>query len=136
MNITLVIGLPGSGKSYLLSLYEPYRRVIIDDVSINSDDLNLVQPDTKHLVITDISCCDKKVEQKAIEYLTKRFENRKPTIDFIYFENNLEQCWENVKSRNDNRAISYHFLRNLSAKYTPDTTKTVLRVYQPKMLSV
>ena len=98
MRITLIVGMPGSGKTYLA-----YR---LDDNAIVIDDIrsqNELPPPCEHLVITDVNFCDQTIRDKSVAILNERYGN--PHIDFVFFENDAEKCRKNVLYRNDGRNV-------------------------------
>lgn len=103
--ITLIIGLPGSGKTYLASKMTGY---IIDDIKSITQLINTSQD----IVISDVNFCDDKILQKSISMLGKRYPTH--TISCIYFENNPEKCRQNVIYRNDGRNVE-----GTIARFTP-----------------
>lgn len=113
--ITLLIGLPGSGKSFLgrqLSIQGAY---FIDDISIKGlTSLTDVIGKHKHIVVSDaFLCCEK--YRKAAKKLLQEHE-----VEWIFFENNPEKCRRNVIRRNDGRKVD-GLIKQLSLEYViPD----------------
>lgn len=107
----LIVGLPGSGKTYYSQELEG---IIFDDFN----DLSLLTEELqgKVVIIDPNFCCDSALEGAKV-ILNKKYPDCK--IDVVYFENDLKACWENVQRRNDNRKISYSFVKNLSINYFP-----------------
>ncbi len=107
----LIVGLPGSGKTYYSRQLEG---TIFDDIN----DLSLLTKDLQgKITIIDPHFCCADILAKAKDILTKKFPDCK--IDTVYFENDLEACWKNIQRRNDNRKISYSFVKSLSSDYFP-----------------
>lgn len=94
--ITLVIGLPGSGKTYLVNQMTGY---VIDDITGIEQ---LIQTDSD-IVISDVNFCDPRVLNACISMLTARYP--KHSFSFIYFENAPDKCRKNVAYRNDGRNV-------------------------------
>ena len=92
MKATLIIGLPGSGKTYLGN---KLSQNFIDDPKTKP------VPSGDNLVIADPHLCLTKNLEAAITYLESLGYN----VSCIYFENNPKQCIENVLARNDGRQV-------------------------------
>lgn len=134
LDIKLVIGLPGSGKTIFVDGYDPKQFMVIDDISVHSEKLEEVSDRITKLVITDIHCCNPEIEKKAIASLQEKFKQRKLTLEVLYFENNPDKCWTNIQNRNDGRKISKNFLYYLSSIYKP--SGKMLPVYTPHLHSI
>lgn len=107
----LIVGLPGSGKTY-------YSRQLEGTIFDDFKDLSLLTKDLQgKIVIIDPHFCGEDWLLTAKHLLRKRYPDCK--IDVTYFENDLEACWANVQRRNDNRKISYSFVKSLSSDYFP-----------------
>ena len=120
--ITLIIGLPGSGKSTLIGYYKknPFIKYTTyedwNDWTHNSIDRNNFNADIrldelennikggKDILIECTKFCDSKFLHQSELYLTSKFINIK--INRIYFENNLESAIANIKYR-DNKKGGY-----------------------------
>lgn len=94
--ITLVIGLPGSGKTYLVNQMTGY---VIDDIKSIEQ---LTQTDAD-IVIADVNFCDPRILQISVEMLQRRYPTH--VFSFIYFENAPDKCRNNVMYRNDERNV-------------------------------
>ena len=125
MKITLLIGLPGSGKTYL---GKQLKGLFIDDASKNKGLLALTYlsnavlknrpikfvTEKTDLIIADPMFCTQETLQKAKAKLGAMFPGYE--IECIYFENDPEKCLRNVRIRNDGRLV-YGLIRGLSKKY-------------------
>lgn len=102
----LIIGLPGSGKTYLANTkYEPKCYVLIDDPSNNKSSSALMtyhlNDTSRNLVITDPHLCNTKNRNKSVEFIkSKGYE-----VECVFFENDEEKCKKLLKERNDGRVI-------------------------------
>lgn len=133
MKITCVAGLPGSGKSHLLTKmsdpYPPLRAWVVDDVS----DLGQLpsvhhQSTIDHLMISDPHFCITSTRELA-DCLLSNWYLVKPT--WIFFENDALQCKRNVLVRNDGRKV-LGMIDSLSGIYQiPHDAKHILSVYKP-----
>ena len=100
--ITLLVDLPGSGKSTLGNiLAKESESYFLDDISNQSSDINLFFADffqthqnIQHLIISDVYFCYEKILKKAQNTLNNHFPNT--IIDVIYFENSYQKCLNNI----------------------------------------
>ena len=124
--ITLLVGLPGSGKSTLGNiLAKESDSYFLDDISNQTSDINLFFADffqthqnIQHLIISDVYFCYEKTLKKAQDILNNHFPNA--IIDVIYFENSYQKCLNNINYRislGDDRKV-LEFLSNTSKVYT------------------
>ena len=105
IKVVFYVGLPGSGKTTLLSKIK--KGFVIDDFSLNIDKLNAFKASEEEtLYIADPMLCTVTME-KAESSLNKMLLGLMiKETEWIFFENNLENCWYNVENRNDNREIN------------------------------
>jgi KaiC/GvpD/RAD55 family RecA-like ATPase len=110
--ITLIVGLPGSGKTHLALQMkgEDEGVVIVDDISSVSQ----LPEEFNHLIITDVNFIFENTREKAAAYLTERYSL---PIEWIFFENNPEKCVANVRYRNDGRKVEA-FINRFSPHYS------------------
>lgn len=107
--ITLIIGLPASGKSHLLNSMSA-------DVKIDDPKIDVIFPEFKeHMIIADSAFCNDHTLQNAIKLLNSKYENIEMT--FIYFENNPVQCLINAKNRTNK--IVDNYIKHLTKNYNP-----------------
>jgi len=101
-SVLFIVGLPGSGNSTLANqMSKEDGRIIIDDPK---DFKKEVVPFLdKDIIVTDPTLCFEESRNSAAKKL-KEF-NPDLKLDWIYFENDPEQCLLNVKSRNDGRNV-------------------------------
>lgn len=109
VKVTLIAGLPGSGKSHLLTKMESYdsRLRVMDDISINRDFLPSIDRylqyevkvlSTRHLVLSDPLLVSSVYRQSLIKALVSRGMEI-DEIDLILFDNDPEQCLINSMNR-------------------------------------
>jgi len=128
MNVFLIIGLPGSGKTHLANLLaenEESVNIVVDDIT------NLNQLPNKNecdnLLITDVNFCDENIRKKAIKKLNELYDN--PYIWCLYFENDIDKCRKNIRYRNDGRNVE-GTLKRFSKIYTIPNTHKPIRIWQ------
>lgn len=113
MKVICIVGLPGSGKTYLANKIksEDNSFVIFDDISLHhkNDSLSLIDAikNKRNVIIIDVNFCKKYVRDLA-EIKIKSIDD-KAFIEWIYFENNPDKCKINIKYRSevfgDNRNV-------------------------------
>ena len=109
MKITLVIGLPGSGKSRFLKDKEH----VIDDM------IHPKYRDCDELWVADPRMCDDRYLRDIKKHLSEVYENVQ--FECIYFENDLDKCLTNIEHRRllgDERQVE-GLARHLSKTYEP-----------------
>lgn len=126
--ITVLVGLPGSGKSYYIKQNSDSKTIIVDDPK-NANEL----PDklTSDLIIADCHLCREKTRESLNKILQIRYP--KAEINYVFFENNPEQCLKNVKFRNDGRFVE-PTIKNYSKEYSIPENATVLPVFDTSTL--
>jgi predicted kinase len=112
----LIIGLPGSGKTYLAkNSYSEYK--LIDDPSVNNIELEEVLSELEDVVICDPNLCDVTYRNR-IKELLNLFGY---AIKEIYFENEPIKAYNNIKCRQYARdkylesasSFNYHIPSNI-----------------------
>lgn len=125
--ITLLIGLPGSGKSYwlkqLIANKENNHYAVFDDISQTDQTLknlekNLLSDSISEIYIADVNFLQENVIELAIEKIKKFIDaneinnniNKKLTstiliVKKIIFIGDEETCKKNVSFRNDGRNV-------------------------------
>jgi ABC-type oligopeptide transport system ATPase subunit len=103
----LLVGGPGCGKTfYGNNLHQKLgpTSYFIDDI----EDLEEIKEVERHstIIIADPHLCNEKIRNKAVMWLKKNYGD--VVVDFVFFENNEEQCRKNVELRRqqgDNRKV-------------------------------
>lgn len=110
ISITLLVGLPGSGKRELADTLKAGldNVVIINEPRHFSD---LTRYPGKDLIIADSYLCLKEVQQNAAEVIKILWPGTEPT--WIFFQNNLGKCRLNATGRGSVALAEY-----LSARYS------------------
>jgi hypothetical protein len=108
---TVLVGLPGCGKSYYgrALLKSLNKSIFLDDIKDFSEVI-LSRCFYDNIIIADPWLCDDKIRKLAVEKL--------PGAYWLFWENDPEQCWKNIQGR-DSRVISKDFINDLSKKYHP-----------------
>ena len=120
MKIIFLVGLPGSGKTYLGKQLESDTSLFIDDISISNDGLtsliNAINSNNyKTIIVADVFLC--KHFERILAFSFLRYINYSGDIEWIFFENDPEKCLKNVEKRADGRKVE-RLIMELSKKYT------------------
>jgi len=119
--IILIVGLPGSGKTYLANqLNKNKEYIVVDDITSISQ-----LPQKGNIIICDVNFCDDRILKIAIDKLFSMYP--KHNIRCIYFENNSKVASQNVKNRNDGRNVK-GTIRRFEKIYNPP--KDVLKIFE------
>lgn len=146
--ITIIIGLPGSGKTtYIQNNFgDLYNTIICDDYhkstpsrshnfidSLYYSDLNKALSANKNIVLSDIAWCKKDRRDLLLYEIDKLIKELgvNPKIEFIYFENNPTACKNNVikRGRNDRVERELEFIDIWSKEYFIPKNNKVVPVY-------
>jgi hypothetical protein len=92
--IILLVGLPASGKTYLMQHKFSHFDILIDDPIMLE---NILNQTFKNMVIADPYFCINAVLEKAVDILQNEYPMHKIIIE--YFENNPIQCKLNAINR-------------------------------------
>lgn len=125
LTITLIIGLPGSGKTYLLNHKYSHCDIIDDIIDLNQ----LPSKMNNNIAISDVLFCVKNIRDKAILKLSKQYTD--VNIECVYFENDAQKCLNNVKYRDDNRKV-LGFIKKYSKGYVLPDNVIPLKIWQNK----
>lgn len=103
MKLSLVVGLPGSGKTHTAKLIaiRDGNTIIVDDIKDQSE-----LPDAdcgQNIVVTDPNFCDPNILAMAKDILGKKYPGYE--MEIYYFENDPEKARANVEYRNDGRYV-------------------------------
>lgn len=115
MRITLLIGMPGSGKTtYGEALAKKSDAIFYDDFSkfhcINSIKF------AEEIIIADICFCDAAILKEAESKLLKKFPDSE--ITKLYFKNQPDRCRANVLKRSDGRHVE-PTIKKYERSYSP-----------------
>lgn len=102
MKVTLLVGLPGCGKTFLGSELAKNGALFIDDISIQGlSPLRQAMYGESDVVVADTFLCRENERKLAASWL-KLFGCE---IEWVFFENNPEKCLRNVEQRADGRKV-------------------------------
>jgi predicted kinase len=111
--VIAIVGLPGSGKSFLgKQIAREQNCLFVDDINVRT--LPLVEENKGNIVITDVWFCEEKTRTRAAKMLN---EIGYDEIEWIFFENAPDKCRKNVQRRADGRAVM-GLIQGLTGKYT------------------
>ncbi len=122
MRATFLVGLPGSGKTYL---GKTLPGVLVDDPKSLGD-----LPQDDHLIIADPHLCKPHTRIRAQQILTTRGYTQ---FAWIYFENDPIKALANVERRQkagDTRAV-ITFLKTLSPHYIIPSSVVARPIWTP-----
>ncbi len=138
INFILIVGLPGSGKTYLAKkmykkiLHEGKKKIYLyDDICIGGkfQELKKHAPrENSTIIITDPYFCQKETRSECVRSLNRMFGE--VGIKWIFFENNKEKCLNNVKSRTGEHRKVDNFIEMLSRNYEIDPSCSPLEIWQ------
>jgi GTPase SAR1 family protein len=136
--IIVIMGLPGSGKTYLANTFRKWNSKTIDDFNVKVQNNPLLTWAIirfsfwiNRLIITDVVAITS-TRENITSVLKERF-GKFVEVEFIAFENNAAAAWTNVKRRNDGRKISQEFIREMSKRYRPEKfTDDIRPIYREK----
>lgn len=134
MQITLIVGLPGSGKTTLGNQIAVGRDNIIwlDDVSVvgGLDVLkDAIDYGWERIIVSDVFLCRPIDRSNAVRWLKKNAQGY--AIEWIYFENAPDKCLANVLRRNtdgDDRKVG-QLIHELTKLYVIPDGVEVRKVY-------
>lgn len=128
LTVSILIGLPGSGKTTYINQFAPKYNAIFDDILSPEDVIRFKNTCIEFgglIVIADCNLCNEK-NLYVLEHILKNEIGREVKIEKIYFENNPDACRANVSRRNDQRNVEGS-IENLSRFYNPP--KDAIRIW-------
>lgn len=117
INIVLILGLPGSGKTFFSKKMqnETPNSLLLDDYSVNYSEGVDIPSNINKLIVTDPMFLTFSYET-ITSYFIKKYSLYSIIFEWIIFTLDVSNCLKNVNSRNDGRIISNYFINNLYVK--------------------
>jgi hypothetical protein len=120
MKVTMIVGLPASGKTHYAETIANGRKIVDDPQSLSDlegmdNDFIICDPHLCHVNKFDVEDRIKKVYPEAV-------------FEWIYFENDPEQCLKNAKNRLDKKVDN--FIKLLAKQYVIPINAKVLPVWK------
>lgn len=111
-HVLFLVGLPGSGKSYYGHefLKSNPNYIFVDDCS--RIELENALSNNAKIIVANPWFVVENARKQAIALIEKYTSN----IEFVFFENNPQQCIRNVEFRNDNRKV-FGFIKSMTKQY-------------------
>lgn len=125
MKVIIIIGLPGSGKSYLIDRIAKQHTILDDFVS--PDKIHMAMSLNEDVIMADPYFCEEDILRKAIKIV----EVYTTDIEYIYFENNKEKAIANAENRG--RGVK-GLIHQLSTIYKPP--ENARKIFQKDGLSL
>lgn len=134
IEIIVIVGLPGSGKTHLAMSLADQNSTVIDD--FNRDLSRVAQFEarpTPKLIITDPLLCkiNRDTAYRKLSQWFSAIDAGDATVEFISFENDPAACWKNIQMRDDGRLIGKHFVYQISGFYDKTDWPKEHPVYRP-----
>lgn len=123
MRVTLVAGLPGSGKSSMLRKLAADGATCIDDIHALSE---LPPRRVRWLAVADVNFCRSQVRSAAEAEIERRYGASE--IEWVFFANDPTQCLANASARNDGRDVAAD-IKALSRVYVIPDGAGIVSVY-------
>ena len=130
IEVIVIVGLPGSGKTQLALSMVDEETTFIDDLSRDPFRMELyMRSQTRRLIITDpVTARPVHIKQRLASW----FGDIKHTVEIIAFTNDPDQAFANLTGRGDDRKITWDFVKRMSMQYMPDQYDRVVPVYVPQ----
>lgn len=128
MKITVLVGLPGSGKSHMGRALSKERGCpFFDDCATEPEiweEVILCIKNGRNCILADPGFCIDRIKKKFFAQVAAVTDQAE--FEFIYFANEPDVCANNVFNRTDGRKVSKRFAYDLSKWYTvPEGIATI-----------
>lgn len=119
-SIIIVVGLPGSGKTFFCNQYKNDYAIFDDCKDLNQFQvaIDLFLNKKQKLIISNPWFVLKDVQEKIIELLISKNVDIENDVEWVFFENNPQQCWENVCFRQKQDPNDKREVKNFIKTYT------------------
>lgn len=118
--VTIIVGLPGSGKSYFgRRLSKELDIPFFDDCGTDENSWSAAVARIKsggNCIVADPKLCSPNAFDSLLSKINELISNY--VLHVYYFSNEPEVCIKNLQGR-DSRIVSSTFVRHLSSKYRP-----------------
>lgn len=127
MEVIIIIGLPGSGKTYLgKALSKQYNYPFFDDVSLEKTGAMIKMKEAisnkKSFIVADPYLCYVDIQNK-LKGMLKGYD-----VEWIYFENDPQQCLINSAGR-ENKKVK-NLIKQLSKNYYIPDDMNLKEIYK------
>jgi hypothetical protein len=130
IEIIVIVGLPGSGKTHLASSMVDENTTLIDDLSRDPFRMEkYMRAPTQRLIITDPVVARPEHIRKRLGHWLGELKH---SVEIIAFENEPEKCYRNILRREDGRVIGWEFVQRMSLQYRPELYDRVEPVFVPQ----
>jgi predicted kinase len=132
VKFVFLVGLPGSGKTFIgKQIEEQSGGLFLDDICWTCGKDRLKELFTSQMVIVaDPSLC-RSENRFFAEKMVKEYHTG-CEVEWIFFENDPEKCWNNIQQRSDGRKVSKYSLSNMSKRYKIPENVSCVQVWQCK----
>lgn len=121
IEVLVILGLPGSGKTYLANSLMDDQTTLFDDFDKDvSRVYAFYENRTPKVIITEPHLC-LVTRETAVRKIKEWFGTGNDAdikISFISFANDPEAAWANICNRADGRTVSKHYVDHLSKHYS------------------
>lgn len=123
--VTIIVGLPGSGKTYLANHFAQQHNAVVFDDIVREDIPRLLTALAagQDCVVTDPHLCDE-AQRKACATMVAEHDTQ-----WVFFANDPDACLRNVAQRNDGRVVTKTILQ-YAKLYAPDAACDIVPVWQ------
>lgn len=125
MKVTLIAGLPGSGKTTKLQEMELAGAVTIDDISDLSE---LPERPVEWLAVADVNFCIPHVRRAAEAEIARRYGLVE--YEWMFFANDPDACHANAERRDDGRNVAAD-IAAMSRFYVIPEGEVAIPVFRP-----
>lgn len=122
----MLIGLPGSGKSFKAKELQTAFKESGEEWEILDDPNDKPICFDANIIVADPHLCDPYIRVSAMTFF---MQHGYDSLKCLFFENNIEKCLNNICHRADGRVISKAGME--SFKYEIPTGTETIEIWQP-----